>query len=217
MVTGEKSMNHRTRNLAFTLPILTGTRTRRRAAVALAALTLLAAEACSSNSPSSTAAETTQTATANSPPSEASSLQGEWDTGAYPSSRVRAAIIDAGLSSADAIEPSGGGKRFEFKLVFYEESGVPFVRAAGWDPSKYPEPPDADHGPYRLLQNDRIAITCDVCDLATQFMLFSYELSGNTLTLHYIRSVDPDRSAKELHDDAPFLIAWTVAPFHKMH
>jgi len=180
------------------------------------ALTLLAAAACNSG-PTSAATETTRTATAVPSPSETSPLQGEWDTGAYPSSRVHAAIIAAGFAGADAIEPSGGGERFEFNLVFYEESGVPFVRAAGWDPSKYPKPPDTDHGPYRLLQNDRIAITCDVCDLATQFMLFSYELTENTLTLHYIRSVDPDRSAKELHDDARFLIAWTAAPFHKIH
>ena len=187
----------------------------RRFIMAIGLAILVLAAACSSNSASSTAAETTEAATATSSPS-ASALQGEWDTGAYPSGRVRAEIIAAGFSSADALEPSGGGKRFEFKLVFYEESGVPFVRAAGWDPSKHPEPPGYDHGPYRLLQDDRIAITCDVCDLDTQYMVFSYELSENTLTLHYIRSVDPDRSAKELHDDAAFLIAWTAAPFHRV-
>ena len=48
-------------------------------------------------------------------------------------------------------------------------------------------------------------------------MVFDYVRSGNTLTLRYIRSVDPDRSAKDLHDDAPFLIAWTAAPFQEIH
>jgi hypothetical protein len=189
----------------------------RRAGIALVALSLLTTAACTSKSASSAASQTNGIATPS--PSPASPLQGEWDTGPYPSRRVRAAIIADGFTNAAAIEPSGGGgARFEFRLVFYEESGVPFVRAAGWDPNKYPDPPDADHGPYRLLAFGRIAITCDVCDLATQFMLFSYELSEseNTLTLRYIRSVDPDRSAKELHDDAPFLIAWTAAPFHKI-
>ena len=62
-----------------------------------------------------------------------------------------------------------------------------------------------------------MTVTCYVCDPQTQAMVFDYVRSGNTLTLRYIRSVDPHRSAKDLHDDAPFLIAWTAAPFHKIH
>jgi hypothetical protein len=180
----------------------------------LATLLLLFASACGSTTPNSPA-DATATATSSFPTaSEHSALEGKWDTGPYPSSRVRAAIVDAGFSSADADEPSGGGQRFEFSLYFYQEGGVPFVAAGGWDPDNKPEP-DYDHGPYRLLPNHRIAITCDVCDVDTQFMLFSYHLSGNKLNMHFIRSVDPERTAKELHDDAPFLIAWTAAPFHR--
>jgi len=154
------------------------------------------AAACGSTATTTAASAKTTTATSPSPTaSEHSALEGKWDTGPYPSSRVRAAIVDAGFSSADADEPSGGGERFEFSLYFYEEDGVPFVAAGGWDPNKKPGP-DYDHGPYRLLPNDRIAITCDVCDLDTQFMLFSYDLSRDTLTLHFIRSVDSERTDK---------------------
>ena len=189
---------------------------RRQVGIALIALASVTATACSSNTPGSAQTEKAGSPTGAQASSDAALLKGEWDTGPYPSSRVRAAIVAAGYASADAAEPSGGGKRFEFNLTFYKEGGIPFVVATGWDPSKHPKPSGGDHGPYRLLPNDQIAIACDVCDLDTQYMLFSYELNETTLTLHFIRSVDPQRTAKELHDDAPFLIAWTAAPFHKI-
>ena len=66
-------------------------------------------------------------------------LVGNWDTGP--------------CSSKDY-----GGSKFEFNVRFYDEGGVPYVVMTGWDPTKGTMPQDGDHGPYKLLANNRLAI-----------------------------------------------------------
>lgn len=184
-----------------------------RLGIRLIVLSWIAISACSQagqgSTPSPTGAPEAGTVSA-------SPLEGEWDTGPYAAHRVRDAIIAAGYTSAEANEVVGKKKRYEFDLTFYEEEGAPFVVATGWDPTKGTQPADGDHGPYLLLPGNKLKITCDVCDIHTNYMLFSYELEGKTLTLRFIRNVNPNASAYDRRFATAYGITWTAAPFHKV-
>jgi hypothetical protein len=183
--------------------------------IAVLLVLVILAVGCSSRTPDAAVTETTEPSSPSESASVASPLEGEWDTGPYPADRAPAAIVAAGYSDeASADEAVGGERRFECNFLFYEEGGVPFVAVRCWDPDERgTEPPlESDHGPYQLLPNDRLKLACDTCDVGTNYNLFSYELHGETLTLRYIRTVDPDLNAKELRYEAPFRIVWTVAP-----
>jgi hypothetical protein len=159
--------------------------------IAVLTVLVLATGGCSSRTPVTAVTETTGASSPNESASGESPVEGGWDTGPYPAEQARAAIIAAGHSEASADEAVGGKRRFECTFVFYEEGGVPYVSTACWDPSKISMPTDSDHGPYQLLPNDRLKITCDVCEIDTEYNLFSYELGARTLTLLFIRTVDP--------------------------
>lgn len=176
---------------------------------------LLAAAACASPT-KSTPPSVENGSAATSTSAASSGLKGEWDTGPYPAKVAREAIVAAGYTKADTYEVLGNKKRYEFHLTFYEEYGTPFVTATGWDPSKGPKPSEGDHGPYRLVPNHRIKLTCDVCDLKTTYMLFSYELDEETLTLRFIRNVNPDASAYDRRFGTAYGLSWTAAPFHRV-
>jgi hypothetical protein len=181
-------------------------------------LFLVVTVACGSPTPETETAgnETTGPSPTTSAPS-ASPLEGEWDTGPIPADDVRAAIIAAGYGKASADEVVRG-RRHQCNSLFYEEVGVPFVAIVCWDPDRVgPTPPlDRDHGPYELLPGERLKLTCDVCDIETRYSLFSYELQGSTLTLRFIRWVDPELTPKELRYEAPFAIAQSAAPYHRV-
>lgn len=91
------------------------------------------------------------------------------------------------------------------------------VWGRGWDPSDPTQgPTGGDHGPYELLPGNKLKITCDVCDIQTKYRLFSYDLEGATLTLRWIRDVDPDYSAHDRRMSLAYAIANTSMPFHKI-
>ena len=140
----------------------------------LAFLVAMIAGACggggsSAATPARTGSSPTESASPSSSPA-ADPLVGNWDTGPY--------------SSKDY-----GGSKFEFNVRFYDEGGVPYVVMTGWDPTKGTMPQDGDHGPYKLLANNRLAIaSIDDPSIAT---IYSYKLSGDELILTWIRN-DPD-------------------------
>ena len=94
-------------------------------------------------------------------------LVGVWDTGPY--------MLD--------------GKNWEANITFYDEGGVPFEVLTGWDPTKGPMPQDGDHGPYKLLANNRIVfISADNGEIGATY---SYKLAGDKLTLTFLHN-NPD-------------------------
>jgi len=132
-------------------------------------------------------------------------LVGDWDTGPYPFQQVLAAITAEGVTDEDLksfVRGAGmpDGARWEFHLTFWDEGGVPYVRATGWNPDEG-ELGGGDQGPYKLLPNHRIQFLFDNA-------LMSYRLSGDRLTLRFIRNNDPN--------DVPYAIAWTAAPLTKV-
>jgi hypothetical protein len=141
----------------------------------------------------------------------ANPFDGDWDTGPYPVGQIRAAIIAAGVTDEDlngfmrAVGMTDAA-RWEFRLSFYQEGGVPYVEATGWNPDEgEPFGGSGDHGPYKLLPNHRIQFLFD-------YSLMSYRLSGDRLTLRFIRSNDPSFTPAQRRHDAPFVISWTAAP-----
>jgi hypothetical protein len=148
-------------------------------------------------------------------PSAESRFLGEWDTGPYSAGQLRAAIT-AGFTKSDVDEWVGKKTKFELNLNFYSEDGVPFVSAVGWDPTKGEMPSDSDHGPYAVLPGHKLKITCDVCNIRKNYQLYSYALHGDTLTLRFIRNVDPNMSSYDRHFEVAFGISQTFKPLHKV-
>jgi hypothetical protein len=142
----------------------------------------------------------------------ASPLQGEWDTGPYPADKLRDAIRAAGYTDAEVNEVLGHKKNYEVHLWF---DGNLFI-TSGWDPTVDPPPTGGDHGPFQLLPGNKIKVTCDVCDIETEYTLYSYDVDGTNLTLRYIRDVQPDYSADDRHMSLAYAIANTSLPFHKI-
>jgi hypothetical protein len=92
---------------------------------------------------------------------------GSWDTGPYVTN----------------------GMKWEVNVTFYDEGGAPFVVLTGWDPTKGSMLHDGDHGPYKLLANNRIAfLSADAPVLTT---VYSYKLAGDKLSLTWIHN-DPN-------------------------
>ncbi len=163
---------------------------------------------------SGTPASTASVAASGSATAPADPLVGDWDTGPYPFRQVRAAIIAAGVTNEDLngfVRNVGmtDGARWEFHLTFYQEGGVPYVVATGWNPDKGGIPGGGDHGPYKLLPNHRIQFLFDNA-------LMSYRLSGDRLTLRFIRINDPSLTPAQRPHYSPFGIAWTAAPLTKV-
>jgi hypothetical protein len=51
--------------------------------------------------------------------------------------------------------------------------------STGWDPTDPTQgPTGGDHGPYLLLPENKLKITCDVCDIDTKYTLYSYDVEG---------------------------------------
>lgn len=175
-------------------------------------IALVTAVAGCSQTGSTTASH--ETAPTSSTASNESPLAGEWDTGPYPANQLRAAIIAAGYSEAEAHEVVGDSTQNEFNLTFYTENGVPFVSATGWDPTKGTKPLESDHGPYLLLPGDRLKITCDVCDIDQTYQLYSYRLQGNVLTLHWLHN--GRMGAYDRRYALAYALAATFKPLHKV-
>jgi hypothetical protein len=169
--------------------------------------------ACSDEGPASSSAS--RSGEPNGASVSASLLEGTWDTGKYPDEQVRDAIVAAGYTDAETDEVVGDAKAWEFRMTFYEEDGVPFVAASGWDPTTSSAPSDADHGPYEVLPGSKLKITCDVCDIDTNYQLFSYRLDGDTLALDFIRFVNPEKSAYDRRWSTAYGVSWEAAPFHR--
>jgi hypothetical protein len=149
-------------------------------------------------------------AVSGSSSASANPFLGEWDTGPYPFRQVRAAIIAAGVTDEDLNGFVRGvgmtdAARWEFHLSFFQEGGVPYVEATGWNPDEGEPLGGGDRGPYKLLPNHRIQFLFD-------YNLMSYRLSGDRLTLRFIRNNDPSLTPAQRRHDTPFGIAWTAAP-----
>ncbi len=165
---------------------------------------------CSQGRPDSSASPSAEP---NDGSSSASPLAGEWDTGPYPADKLRDDIGTAGYSDAEVNEVLDGLEEYEVRLTF--DRGV--VVSVGWDPTDPAQGPDGgDHGPFKVLPGNRLKITCDVCDINAKFTLYFYDVEGTTLTLRYIRDVDPDYSAHDQHMSLAYAIANTSLPFHKI-
>ncbi len=184
-----------------------------RAAVlpAILALVLVACGRSDEAGNSSGAPAPSTPAVSGSSSASANPFVGEWDTGPYPFRQVRAAIIAAGVTDEDLNGFVRGvgmtdAARWEFHLTFWDEGGVPYVRATGWNPDEG-DLGGGDQGPYKLLPNHRI-----------QFLgaLMSYHLSGDRLTLRFIRINDPSLTPAQRPHYSPFGIAWTAAPLTKV-
>lgn len=163
---------------------------------------------------SGTPASTASVAASGSATASADPFLGEWDTGPYPVGQVRAALIAAGVTDEDlnGFMRSVGmtdAVRWEFHLSFYQEGGMPYVAASGWNPDEGESLGGGDHGPYKLLPNHRIQFLFD-------YNLMSYRLSGDRLTLRFIRSNDPSFTPAQRRHDSPYGISWTAAPLTRV-
>jgi hypothetical protein len=163
---------------------------------------------------SGTPASTASVAASGSATAFANPLVGEWDTGPYPFRQVRAAIIAGGVTHEDLnrfVREIGmtDGTRWEVHLTFYDEGGVPYFEVSGWNPDEGEPLGGGDHEPYKLLPNHRIRLLFD-------YNLWSYRLSGDRLTLRFIRNNDPSFTPAQRRHDTPFGIAWTAAPLSRV-
>ncbi len=138
-------------------------------------------------------------------------LTGQWLSSSYPRARVRAAITDAGLSSADADHTLGSGQQWRVQMTFGQNDGNAALVVETSDPGN----PGAsltisDKYLYTLLPSNRLLLTTTHGE--TRWVL-SYQLHGDTLLVHLPRS-----TADRLDDrTAAQLIAWTFAPLTLVH
>jgi hypothetical protein len=153
-----------------------------------------------------------RTVSPNTRSAAASPLVGEWDTGPYPADELREEMAAEGYSDAEIQEVLGNKKRYEVRLTFSEDIAV----SVGWDPTTDAQPTGGDHGPYLLLPGNKLKTTCDVCDIDEQYTLYSYAIQGTTLTLQFVRDVNPDYSALDRHMSLAYAIANTSLPFKKI-
>jgi len=139
-------------------------------------------------------------------------LDGEWDTGPLAADKLRNAMGDAGYTDAEVREVLDDKESYEVRLTFQGDTAV----SIGWDPTDPTQgPTGGDHGPYELLPGNKLKITCDVCDIDTKYTLYSYDVDGATLTLRWLRDVDPDYTAHDRRMSLAYAIANTSLPFHK--
>ena len=165
---------------------------------------------CGQGDPAPSASRSTEPSGASV---SASPLVGEWDTGPYSADKLRDAIRSAGYTDAEVNEVLADQEEYEVRLTFDGRIAV----SVGWDPADPTQGPSGgDHGPYKVLSGNKLKITCDVCDIDTKFTLYSYAIEGTTLTLRYIRDVNPDYSAHDRRMSLAFAIANTSLPFHKI-
>jgi hypothetical protein len=120
--------------------------------VAIAAVILISA-------PSATSGPGSDQTTARD---AADPLVGTWDTGPFPTGKLRTGLLAHGYTTSEVDTFSknlGLGKVQEFNLAFYRQNGVPFQVQTGWDPSQGSKPSDGDHGPYTLLGHRRFTVS----------------------------------------------------------
>jgi hypothetical protein len=163
---------------------------------------------------SAAAADASRTTSAASGP-----LVGTWDTGPLPIRKLRAALVADGYTNAKVtafFKQFGMTKGYEFKLVFYEENGVPFLARKGWDPSKGAAPRNADHWAYTLLPNRRFVDRGTDPATAKIREVFSYSVSGKRLTLSFISLAEPGFSKADLLIDTMLLRASAALPYKRI-
>jgi hypothetical protein len=146
-------------------------------------------------------------------------LLGTWDTGPFPIARVRAAAVGAGYTKAEVARffndvGMGSAKTVEVRLRFYRYRGLPYVEGTGWDPTKG-KPSGGDHGPYKLLANNRLAITSADPKIHKYRQVYTWRVSGQTLTLRVVGSTDPNLTPARLRLESVSLYFQAAAPFKK--
>jgi hypothetical protein len=148
-------------------------------------------------------------------------LQGTWDTGRIPFDRVKASLSAGGYNDeeiffflrqfglSDAIS-------WRFDLTFYRDHGVPTVIRTGWDPTRGATPTDGEHARYRLLANNRVAITSVDHRLHKWREVFSYRIEGKKVRLRVVGTSDPTETKAELRLDKRLMYVMTAAPLRKV-
>jgi hypothetical protein len=192
----------------------TSSTTRRLTAVAACAM-ILAAAGCGSTSSAVSGSGARQAHSRAPDP-----LLGGWDSGPVPIRRIRAAVHAAGYTPVEVaafLREFGitHAHTYEFRLGFYREGGRPFVVQRGWDPSRGGVPQDGDHGPYRLLRRQRVAITSADPTINKYRYVFSYTVTGHMLHLHVTSSTNPGITPKRLRLDTSLLYALTATPLQR--
>jgi hypothetical protein len=151
-------------------------------------------------------------------PPTADPLLGTWDTGPFPTNRLRAGLRARGFTRAEVngfFKNLGLGKVQEFNLVFYSENGVPFQLQTGWDPTRKSMPSDGDHGPYKLLGNHRFTVSGVDPPTDRIHTTYSYTVNGSRLKLRLVKLVEPFPAAQR-RLDRMFPIATALLPYKKI-
>jgi hypothetical protein len=145
-------------------------------------------------------------------------LVGTWDTGPFPSAKLRTALLNDGYTRSAVrtlFKNLQIGKVYEFNLVFYRQDGVPFQAQTGWDPSKGSKPSDGDHGPYKLLAHHRFTVSGVDPPTDKIHTTYSYAVTTTRLKLRFIRLTEPFPAAQR-RLDRMFPIATALLPYKKI-
>jgi hypothetical protein len=145
-------------------------------------------------------------------------LVGTWDTGPFPSAKLRTALLNRGYARSAVrtlFKNLQIGKVYEFNLVFYRQNGAPFQVQTGWDPSKRSKPSDGDHGPYKLLRRHRFTVSGVDPPTNRIHTTYSYAISGSRLKLRFVSLVEPFPPARR-RLDRMFPIATALLPYKKI-
>ena len=176
--------------------------------VAVAAAILISALSATSD------AGRAQTAAHNA----ADPLVGTWDTGPFPTSKLRNGLLADGYTTFEVntfFKNLGLGKVQEFNLVFYRQNGLPFQVQTGWDPSQGGKPSDGDHGPYKLLGHHRFTVSGVDPQTNKIHATYAYNVNGSRLTLRFVKLAEPFPTAQR-RLDRMLPIATALLPYKKI-
>jgi hypothetical protein len=145
-------------------------------------------------------------------------LVGTWDTGPFPTSKLRAGLRTAGYSAAEIdgfFKNLGLGKVEELNLVFYRDHGRRFQVQRGWDPSTGTEPSDGDHGPYTLLRNHRFVVSGVDPPTNKIHSTYAYTIRGDRLKLRFVSLREPF-PARQQRLDKIFNLFTAMFPYKRI-
>jgi hypothetical protein len=110
----------------------------------------------------------------------------------------------------------GWSKAAEFKIVFYRDGDTPFLARKGWDPSKGPEPSDADHGPYSTRPHHRFVARGVDPPTDRNRELWSYEVGARQLLLRVVNLSEPGFSRADEATDLMLLRASSARAYKRV-
>lgn len=139
-------------------------------------------------------------------------LTGIWQSRPQSTRRVREAITAAGLSRTDADRAVGTAKRWRVSVSFTQNGGGPVATPETWDPTTPGVSLRLDKPrPYELLPHHRLLMHRS--GVVGPRLMFSYQLVGNRLTLHYVNAA-PHPLTRQAQAR---IVTWTFAPLLKVN